>query len=139
MRFAIPSSQLPLILQYGAQGGLPVSAVAGGVRAVAVDRFPRGRRDGAADRVRSGGPDAMRQLPTVRARRRGRNRGGAAAMLRRRQRPGRWFERGEARTEKKFERGKIAAFPVPRAGQSGATTQPRPPPQFSRVAWSAIG
>jgi membrane fusion protein, multidrug efflux system len=31
VRFAIPSSQLGLILQYGAQGGLPVSAVAGGV------------------------------------------------------------------------------------------------------------
>jgi multidrug efflux system membrane fusion protein len=31
VRFSIPSSQLPLILQYGARGGLPVSAVAGGV------------------------------------------------------------------------------------------------------------
>ncbi len=31
VRFAIPSSQLGLILQYGAQGGLPVTAVAGGV------------------------------------------------------------------------------------------------------------
>jgi multidrug efflux system membrane fusion protein len=31
VRFSIPSSQLPLILQYGSQGGLPVSAVAGGV------------------------------------------------------------------------------------------------------------
>jgi membrane fusion protein, multidrug efflux system len=31
VRFSIPSSQLPFILQYGAQGGLPVSAVAGGV------------------------------------------------------------------------------------------------------------
>lgn len=31
VRFSIPSSQLPLILQYGSQGGLPVSAVAGGI------------------------------------------------------------------------------------------------------------
>ncbi|MDB4873973.1 MAG: efflux transporter, family, subunit [Gemmatimonadetes bacterium] len=31
VRFSIPSSQLGLILQYGAQGGLPVSAVPGGV------------------------------------------------------------------------------------------------------------
>lgn len=33
VRFAIPSSQLPLVLQYGAHGGLPVSAVPGGVAA----------------------------------------------------------------------------------------------------------
>jgi len=31
VRFAIPSSQLPLVLQYGAQGGLPVAAVPGGI------------------------------------------------------------------------------------------------------------
>jgi multidrug efflux system membrane fusion protein len=31
VRFAIPSSQLPIVLQYGAQGGLPVAAVPGGV------------------------------------------------------------------------------------------------------------
>ena len=31
VRFSIPSSQLALILQYGSHGGLPVSAVAGGV------------------------------------------------------------------------------------------------------------
>ncbi|HEX4683769.1 MAG TPA: efflux RND transporter periplasmic adaptor subunit [Gemmatimonadaceae bacterium] len=31
VRFAIPSSQLPVVLQYGAQGGLPVAAVPGGV------------------------------------------------------------------------------------------------------------
>ncbi|HTE46421.1 MAG TPA: efflux RND transporter periplasmic adaptor subunit [Gemmatimonadaceae bacterium] len=31
VRFSIPSSQLGLILQYGAQGGLPVAAVAGGL------------------------------------------------------------------------------------------------------------
>src|ERR1051325_10044393 len=31
VRFAIPSSQLPLLLQYGARGGLPVAAVPGGV------------------------------------------------------------------------------------------------------------
>jgi multidrug efflux system membrane fusion protein len=30
VRFAVPASQLPLILQYGARGGLPVSAVPGG-------------------------------------------------------------------------------------------------------------
>ena len=33
VRFAIPSSQLPLVLQYGAHGGLPVAAVPGGVAA----------------------------------------------------------------------------------------------------------
>jgi multidrug efflux system membrane fusion protein len=31
VRFAIPSSQLPIVLQYGSQGGLPVAAVPGGV------------------------------------------------------------------------------------------------------------
>jgi multidrug efflux pump subunit AcrA (membrane-fusion protein) len=31
VRFAIPSSQLSLVLQYGARGGLPVTAVPGGV------------------------------------------------------------------------------------------------------------
>lgn len=31
VRFSIPSSQLGLILQYGAKGGLPVTAVAGGI------------------------------------------------------------------------------------------------------------
>ncbi|HKO16329.1 MAG TPA: efflux RND transporter periplasmic adaptor subunit, partial [Gemmatimonadaceae bacterium] len=31
VRFAIPSSQLPLLLQYGAAGGLPVAAVPGGL------------------------------------------------------------------------------------------------------------
>ncbi len=31
VRFAIPSSELPLVLQYGAQGGLPVAAVPGGI------------------------------------------------------------------------------------------------------------
>ena len=30
VRFAVPASQLPLILQYGAKGGLPVTAVPGG-------------------------------------------------------------------------------------------------------------
>ena len=30
VRFAVPSSQLPLILQYGARGGLPVTAIPGG-------------------------------------------------------------------------------------------------------------
>jgi multidrug efflux system membrane fusion protein len=30
VRFAVPASQLPLILQYGAHGGLPVSAIPGG-------------------------------------------------------------------------------------------------------------
>jgi len=33
VRFAIPSSQLGLVLQYGANGGLPVSAVPGGIAA----------------------------------------------------------------------------------------------------------
>lgn len=31
VRFAIPSSQLSLVLQYGSQGGLPVAAVPGGI------------------------------------------------------------------------------------------------------------
>ncbi len=31
VRFAVPSSQLPMILQYGARGGLPVAAVPGGI------------------------------------------------------------------------------------------------------------
>ena len=31
VRFAIPSSQLSLVLQYGAKGGLPVTAVPGGI------------------------------------------------------------------------------------------------------------
>lgn len=31
VRFAVPASQLPLILQYGARGGLPVTAIPGGV------------------------------------------------------------------------------------------------------------
>ena len=33
VRFAVPASQLPLILQYGAHGGLPVTAIPGGVAA----------------------------------------------------------------------------------------------------------
>src|SRR5690348_6409355 len=33
VRFAVPASQLPLILQYGARGGLPVTAIPGGVAA----------------------------------------------------------------------------------------------------------
>lgn len=33
VRFAVPSSQLPLILQYGARGGLPVTAIPGGIAA----------------------------------------------------------------------------------------------------------
>jgi membrane fusion protein, multidrug efflux system len=33
VRFAIPSAQLPVVLQYGARGGLPVTAVPGGVAA----------------------------------------------------------------------------------------------------------
>ena len=33
VRFAVPSSQLPMILQYGARGGLPVAAVPGGIAA----------------------------------------------------------------------------------------------------------
>jgi multidrug efflux system membrane fusion protein len=34
VRFAVPASQLPLILQYGARGGLPVTAIPGGAAAV---------------------------------------------------------------------------------------------------------
>jgi membrane fusion protein, multidrug efflux system len=34
VRFAVPASQLPLILQYGAKGGLPVTAIPGGAAAV---------------------------------------------------------------------------------------------------------
>src|SRR5436305_13778003 len=30
VRFAVPASQLPLILQYGSRGGLPVTAIPGG-------------------------------------------------------------------------------------------------------------
>src|SRR5690242_14599411 len=33
VRFAVPASQLPLILQYGSRGGLPVTAIAGGAAA----------------------------------------------------------------------------------------------------------
>lgn len=33
VRFAVPASQLPLILQYGARGGLPVTAIPGGIAA----------------------------------------------------------------------------------------------------------
>src|SRR4051812_32967705 len=33
VRFSIPSSQLPIVLQYGARGGLPVAAVPGGIAA----------------------------------------------------------------------------------------------------------
>lgn len=33
VRFAVPASQLPLILQYGSRGGLPVTAVPGGAAA----------------------------------------------------------------------------------------------------------
>lgn len=35
VRFAVPASQLPLILQYGAHGGLPVTAIPGGAAASA--------------------------------------------------------------------------------------------------------
>src|SRR5690348_17310418 len=35
VRFAVPASQLPLILQYGAHGGLPVTAIPGGSAASA--------------------------------------------------------------------------------------------------------
>ena len=42
VRFAVPSSQLRLVLQYGAKGGLPVAAVPGGIAAAdSVDRFAR--------------------------------------------------------------------------------------------------
>ena len=33
VRFAVPASQLPLVLQYGARGGLPVTAIPGGIAA----------------------------------------------------------------------------------------------------------
>jgi multidrug efflux pump subunit AcrA (membrane-fusion protein) len=33
VRFSVPSSQLPIVLQYGARGGLPVAAVPGGIAA----------------------------------------------------------------------------------------------------------
>ena len=40
VRFSVPSSELPLVQQYGAAGGLPVAAVPGGVApADSVDRF----------------------------------------------------------------------------------------------------
>jgi len=53
VRFAVPSSQLPLILQYGAKGGLPVAVVPGGVASVptdssATDTDPSGPPGGAA-------------------------------------------------------------------------------------------
>lgn len=35
VRFAVPAAQLPLILQYGARGGLPVTAIPGGAAASA--------------------------------------------------------------------------------------------------------
>lgn len=34
VRFAVPASQLPLILQYGSKGGLPVTAIPGGATAM---------------------------------------------------------------------------------------------------------
>jgi multidrug efflux system membrane fusion protein len=37
VRFAVPSSQLPLILQYGARGGLPVAAIPGGIAPAPAD------------------------------------------------------------------------------------------------------
>ena len=71
VRFAIPSSQLPLVLQYGAQGGLPVAAVPGGVApAVAVDRFARRRGDGESGQD-DGGPRAATSGGAAASRRHG--------------------------------------------------------------------
>jgi multidrug efflux system membrane fusion protein len=67
VRFSIPSSQLGLILQYGAHGGLPVSAVAGGVApatpsidsmAAAAGTGPSGDRVGQGGAMRGAGGGA---------------------------------------------------------------------------------
>src|SRR5690349_4080279 len=52
VRFAVPASQLPLILQYGARGGLPVTATPGGNAAAA----------GASDSTNGAPVDAPAQL-----------------------------------------------------------------------------
>jgi multidrug efflux system membrane fusion protein len=64
VRFAVPSSQLPLILQYGARGGLPVAAIPGGVAPApadsnAADMDPTGPPGGAS--AASGNAAVMQQ------------------------------------------------------------------------------
>jgi multidrug efflux system membrane fusion protein len=57
VRFAVPSSQLPLILQYGAHGGLPVTAIPGGaaVSASIVDSSTSGPVDAPQQLTPAGG------------------------------------------------------------------------------------
>jgi multidrug efflux pump subunit AcrA (membrane-fusion protein) len=67
VRFAIPSSQLSLVLQYGAQGGLPVTAVPGGIAA------PTPSIDSLAAEAMAQPADAQGTSPTGRSGRRGRD------------------------------------------------------------------
>src|SRR5690242_5644735 len=57
VRFAVPASQLPLILQYGAHGGLPVTAIPGGaaVSASIVDSSTSGPVDAPQQLTPAGG------------------------------------------------------------------------------------
>jgi multidrug efflux system membrane fusion protein len=65
VRFAVPASQLPLILQYGARGGLPVSAIPGGAAPSASlgDSSTGPPVDAPAQLTPAGSPAGARQDP----------------------------------------------------------------------------
>ena len=74
VRFAIPSSQLPLVLQYGAQGGLPVTAVPGGI-APPTPSIDSLAAEAMAQPTDATGTSADPQAGSAGGERRGRNRG----------------------------------------------------------------
>ena len=63
VRFAVPASQLPLILQYGARGGLPVTAIPGGAAANAntADSSTGAPVDAPAQLTPAGGTSSVHQ------------------------------------------------------------------------------
>ena len=63
VRFAVPASQLPLILQYGARGGLPVTAIPGGAAANAntADTSTGAPVDAPAQLTPAGGTSSVHQ------------------------------------------------------------------------------
>lgn len=87
VRFSIPSSQLGLILQYGAHGGLPVTAVAGGVAAASpsIDSLAAAQmnpvQDGAsqAGNLRDAGGSAGEESGAAGGAVRGGSRGGSSS------------------------------------------------------------
>jgi multidrug efflux pump subunit AcrA (membrane-fusion protein) len=81
VRFAIPSAQLPLVLQYGSGGGLPVAAVPGGIAppTPSIDSIAAEAMAQPADANASSGADPAGGAGGAGGRRGGRNRGNGGA------------------------------------------------------------